>query len=203
MNFLSADSRFMQGWNNLTDGIYINLLMAVTSIPVVTVGAALAAGQTATRKMLVGEGHVTRNYFRAFKENFPKATLLWMIYLLVGLLVAWSWWGVRLTPLLVPKIALTILWVIGFEWVWALQARFENTPTGTLVNAYVYGITYFWATIALAAIDIVFIGLFVASWLYLPQALFLLFVLGYGSVLSIHVPIQEYIFRKYIFPKQA
>ena len=34
----------MQGWNDLTDAIWINMLMLVTSLPVVTAGAALCAG---------------------------------------------------------------------------------------------------------------------------------------------------------------
>lgn len=197
MSWLSPDSKFMQAWNNFTDAIIINLLMLVTSIPIVTIGAALSAGQTATRKMLIGQGHVTRNYFAAFKENFARATILWVVYLLFGAALVYSWIVLQITPLLIPKIALTILWVIGFEWMFALQARFENPPTRTMANAYIFGVTYFPATLALAAIDAVYFGLFVYLWFKLPQMLFLLVVLGYGSLLSLHVPIQEYVLRKY------
>lgn len=197
MNWLSPDSKFMQAWNNLTDAIVINILMMVTSIPIVTIGAALSAGQTATRKMLIGQGHVARNYFTAFKENFARATILWVVYLLVGAGLAYSWVVLQITPLLIPKIAVTILWVIGFEWVFALQARFDNPPTRTMANAYIFGVSYFPATLALAAIDAVYFGLFIYLWFKLPQLLFLLVVLGYGSMLSLHVPIQEYVLRKY------
>lgn len=197
MGFLSPDSRFMQAWSNLTEAITINLLMLVTSLPIVTIGAALSAGRTATRKMLIGQGHVMRNYWDAFKENLPRATVLWLIYLPLGLAVAYSWIFLQITPLLIPKIALTMLWVIGFEWAFTLQARFDNPPTRTLTNTYIFGITYFPATLALAAIDLVFIGLLVAAWMRLPQALFLLVVLGYGSLLSIHVPIEEHVLRRY------
>ena len=75
MKFLSPDSGLMRGWNNLTDGVWINILMLVTSIPLVTVGAALTAGHDAARKTLAGEGHVTTNYFRSFKSNFVKSTV--------------------------------------------------------------------------------------------------------------------------------
>ena len=174
MNWLSPDSKFMQAWNNLTDAIVINILMLVTSIPVVTIGVALSAGQTATRKMLIGQGHVARNYFAAFKENFARATILWVVYLLVGAGLAYSWVVLQITPLLIPKIAVTILWVIGFEWVFALQARFDNPPTRTMANAYIFGISYFPATLALAAVDAVYFGLFIYLWFKLPQLLFLL-----------------------------
>lgn len=187
----------MQAWSNLTDAIYINLLMLVTSIPIVTAGAALSAGQTALRKMLIGQGHVTKNYFAAFKENFARATVLWVIYLLSGLGLIYSWIVLQITPLMIPKIAFSIVWVIGFEWVFTLQARFDNPPSRTLINAYIFGVTYFPATLALIAIDAVFVGLFVFSWFKFPQALFLIVVFGYGSILSLHVPIQEYVLKKY------
>ena len=56
MKFLSPDSGLMRGWNNLTDGVWINILMLVTSIPLVTVGAALTAGHDAARKTLAAFG---------------------------------------------------------------------------------------------------------------------------------------------------
>ena len=74
----------MQGWNDLTDAIWINMLMLVTSLPVVTAGAALCAGSTALRKSQRGQGTVTRNYFAAFRENLAKATLLWLICYRLG-----------------------------------------------------------------------------------------------------------------------
>ncbi|EFA22077.1 YesL family protein [Bifidobacterium gallicum] len=194
MNFLSPDSRFMQGWSNFVDAIIINLLMALTSIPIITIGASLAAGQETTRRMLHAEGHWIRRYFKSFKQNFIKATMLWIVFGLVGALAAWMWL-ITIPELMVPKIALTLVWFIGFEWVWALQARFENPVSRTLINAYIFGVSYIWATLAMMAIDIAFVALIVASFLYLPQGLFLLGVLGYGSLLSLHVPIQEYILR--------
>ena len=116
----------MQGWNDLTDAIWINMLMLVTSLPVVTAGAALCAGSTALRKSQRGQGTVTRNYFAAFRENLAKATLLWLIFGICGAAIAYSWIVLQITPLLIPKFALTIIWAIGFEWAFYLQARFEN-----------------------------------------------------------------------------
>ena len=104
----------------------------------------------------------------------------------------------QITPLLIPKFALTIVWLIGFEWVWALQARFENSFWRTLGNAFVFGVSNIGHTLALIAIDAVYVALLVASWFYMPQGLFLLLVLGYGTMLMLHSPILEHVFRKYI-----
>ena len=187
----------MQGWNDLTDAIWINMLMLVTSLPVVTAGAALCAGSTALRKSQRGQGTVTRNYVAAFRENLAKATLLWLIFGICGAAIAYSWIVLQITPLLIPKFALTIIWAIGFEWAFYLQARFENPLGQTLRNAYVFGVVYFPATLACVAIDVVFVGLLVAAWFYMPQGLFLLVVLGYGCMLALHVPILEYALRRY------
>ena len=164
MKFLSPDSGFMRGLSDAVDAIWINILMLVTSIPIITIGAALTAGHDATRRTLSGD----------------------------------SWIVLQITPLLIPKFALTIVWLIGFEWVWALQARFENSFWRTLGNAFVFGVSNIGHTLALIAIDAVYVALLVASWFYMPQGLFLLLVLGYGTMLMLHSPILEHVFRKYI-----
>ena len=172
MKFLSPDSGLMRGWNNLTDGVWINILMLVTSIPLVTVGAALTAGHDAARKTLAGEGHVTTNYFRSFKSNFVKSTVQWLIFGVALAVLSYAWVVLQIVPLLIPKFGFTIVWIMGFEWVWALQARFENSLGGTLANAFIFGVTNVASTIALAIIDVAFLGLIVGSWCYMPQCLF-------------------------------
>ena len=166
MNWLAPDSKFMRAWSNLVDGVWINILMLVTSIPIITIGAALTAGHDACRRSIEGEGKgVTANYF---------------------------------TPLLIIKFALTILWLIGFEWVFALQARFENTVAGTLKNAFIFGISHIAMTVALVIVDAVFVALLVASWFYMPGGLFLLVILGYGTMLMLHIPVTERVFNPYL-----
>lgn len=198
MKFLSPDSGFMRGLSDAVDAIWINILMLITSIPIITIGAALTAGHDAVRRTLSGEGTATRNYFKAFRSNFAKSTGYWLIFGTTGTLCVYSWIVLQITPLLIPKFALTIVWLIGFEWVWALQARFENSFWRTLGNAFVFGVSNIGHTLALVAIDAVYVALLVASWFYMPQGLFLLLVLGYGTMLMLHSPILEHVFRKYI-----
>ena len=113
MNWLAPDSKFMRAWSNLVDGVWINILMLVTSIPLITIGAALTAGHDACRRSIEGEGKgVTANYFKSFKANFIKATLLWLPFLVVLIALVWSWIVLQITPLLIIKFALTILWLI-------------------------------------------------------------------------------------------
>ena len=197
MHFLSPDSPFMRWLSNLVDAIWINILMLVTSIPVITIGAALTSGHDAARRAIIGEGHVTSNYFRAFRQNFAKSTLMWLIFgpVAAGLVAAWIF--LQITPLLIPKFAFTIVWIIGFEWVWALQARFENSFGRTLGNAYVFGVSHIVATLGMVAIDAVYLALIAACWRYMPQGLFLLLLMGYGTCVMLHIPLLERVFAPY------
>ena len=183
MNWLAPDSKFMRAWSNLVDGVWINILMLVTSIPIITIGAALTAGHDACRRSIEGEG---------------KATLLWLPFLVALIALVWSWIVLQITPLLIIKFALTILWLIGFEWVFALQARFENTVAGTLKNAFIFGISHIAMTVALVIVDAVFVALLAASWFHMPGGLFLLVILGYGTMLMLHIPVAERVFKPYL-----
>lgn len=197
-SFFSYDSPFMRGLEWIVDVIWVNILLVITSLPIVTVGAALAASHDSLRRIREGEAHVTRMYFRAFASNFGKATALWAVYGVIGAGLAYTWIVLRIDGLLIPKIAFSVLWVIGFEWVWYLQSRFENTVGATLRNSLLFGISYPLTTIALAAIDAVAIYVVCASFMYLIQGLFLLAVLGPGFVLSMHVPILERTMKAHI-----
>ena len=198
MKFLSPDSGLMRGLSDAVDAIWINILMLVTSIPIITIGAALAAGNDAVRRSLAGEDTAKRNHFAALRSNFAKATGYWLIFGVAGAISVDSWIVLQITPLLIPKFALSIVWLIGFEWVWALQARFENSFWRTLGNAFIFGVSSIGHTLAMVAIDAVFVALLIGSWFYMPQGLFLLLILGYGTMLMLHSPILEHVFRKYI-----
>ncbi|MCI1649052.1 YesL family protein [Bifidobacterium tibiigranuli] len=198
MKFLSPDSRFMQGVSDAADAVWINILMLLTSIPIITIGAALVAGNSAARRTIEGEGHATANYFAAFRSNFMRSTLLWLVFGPTLALLAYAWVVLQITPLLIPKFALSILWIIGFEWVWALQARFDNSFGRTLANAFILGISHIVLTATVIAIDAVFLALLVASWFYMPQGLFLLLVFGYGTLIMLHIPILDRCLNRYV-----
>lgn len=203
MGFLSPDSKFMRIWNSLADGVWLNILMVVTSLPLVTIGAALTAGHETARRSLGAEGHLTCAYFRSFADNIVRSTLLWIPFGIVLAGLAYSWLALPIPILTVPKIVFTILWFVGFEWVFALQARFDNTYGRTLVNSFVFGVSNILHTVMLIGIDAVYMVLLGASWLYLPQGVFLLFVLGYGCLLMLHTPVLEHVFRRYIEPENG
>jgi uncharacterized membrane protein YesL len=186
-----SDSAFMRALSWLVEVIEINVLMLLTSLPIVTIGASLTAGYDAGRRLNAGEGKTLPNYWRAFKSNFVKSTILWLILGPIGAAIVAFWIFIQMTPLLVIKFAVTILWLVAFYWVWPLQARFENSIGATLRNAFVIGISKVGCTIAFLAIDAAFGVLVVSSWTYMPQGLFLLALFGVGLLVTVHVPVAE------------
>ncbi len=71
-------TKFLTGLCNL---IIVNLLFILTCIPVFTIGASITALYRITISILAGDNpSVFREYFRSFKDNFAKATILELIY---------------------------------------------------------------------------------------------------------------------------
>lgn len=196
MHFLDYDSRFMQGLGVVTAGVWITILMLVTSLPVVTVGAAVTAGHDVCRQILASKGGgMTKAYFRSFGRNFVKSTLIWCVFLPFLALLVWSWVAVFDTIALIPKIAFSLILVMCFEWAFYLQSRFENPVGRTLRNTVIFSVGHIGTTLALVGIDALYWALVVLSVRFFPQGLFLLVVLGYGNLLLIHLPILEHAMR--------
>ncbi|MBQ3135243.1 MAG: YesL family protein [Oscillospiraceae bacterium] len=84
----SYDSKLMQMLDTLGNTIMLTALFILCCIPIITIGAAFTALFAACRAQTRGKG-CFRAYFKAFKDNFLRATLLWvlfaaLIYLCIG-----------------------------------------------------------------------------------------------------------------------
>lgn len=67
--------------------IWLNLLWFLTSLPLFTIGASTTALYYVTLRMVRGdEGYLTRDYLRAFLDNFKKSTLWFLAASLVSMI---------------------------------------------------------------------------------------------------------------------
>ena len=165
----NLDSPVMQGLSKVADLVVLNLMTVLLSLPVITAGAATAALYDAVTRLLRDEGRLYSSYWNAFRSNFKKATLLWLIVLVAGCLLGLSvlFYLIQETTggfllLLLAGVAL-FLWAITAAWIFPLQARFENTVRGTLHNAVLCALAYLPRSVAMAVLNL------------LPLALFLFF----------------------------
>ena len=190
-------SAFMRSLTWITDVVWINLMIMIASVPVITIGAALSAGYDTLRRTRIGQGAVTRNFVHAFRANFVQATCLWAVLGPSGALIAASWILLRIVPLMVIQFALSIIWMITMVWVWPLQATFENSLSATLRNAFLIGLTSVRATCVMLMIDVLMAAIMVASWFYYPQGLFALALICIALPMALKLPVAERVLSRF------
>ena len=82
------NSRFGRCMSRFGDLLLLQVIFLLTSIPVFTAGAGIAALYSVSKKMHNDSfAMVIPAYFSAFKANFKKATLLWLCFLASGALL--------------------------------------------------------------------------------------------------------------------
>lgn len=102
MKWFRYDSGFWAVMGRVFDWMLLNLLFLVTSLPLVTLGASLAALTDVSLGFARGEEpSVLRSYFRAWARHWKRATGLWLLWLAVVL-----WLGVSLRICLLAGAAL-------------------------------------------------------------------------------------------------
>ena len=80
----NIDGKLYKYGSLLWDIIVLTLLWTITSLPVITVGAATTAVYYVTTRQLSNrEGYVSRDFFRSFKENFLQATGVTIFFIVV------------------------------------------------------------------------------------------------------------------------
>ncbi len=166
MKFLNYESKPSQFIIKLCYSCFLNLLWAVCSLPVFTIGASTTALWYASLKLIRGqEYNAGALFFRSFKQNFKQATQLWLILLAVGSLLSGDIWillhlrantdgasAIFWTLLLALVIAASVVFVIVLLWVFPLLASVDNTNTAMLKNSFLIGTHYLFATIMMFAI---------------------------------------------------
>ena len=166
MKFFSYESKFSQLLLKLCYACYLNLLWFVCSLPIVTIGASTTALYYCCLKIVRDEdNHVGAMFFRSFRENFKQATVLWLILLGVGLFLGADGYivyhlrqsslgpaGVLWTLVLAVLIAAAVVYVIVFEYVFPLLASVSNTNRAMLINSFLIGTHYLFATILVFAV---------------------------------------------------
>ena len=84
-NIFSYDSKLMQMLDTLGNTIMLSFLFLLCCIPLVTIGAAFTALFAACRAQTRGKA-CFRAFFTALKDNFLRATLLWLLIAALGYL---------------------------------------------------------------------------------------------------------------------
>ena len=166
MKFFSYDSPFSQLLLKLCYSCYLNLLWFICCIPIVTIGASTTALYYTSLKIVRDEDRsLARMFFRSFRENFRQSTVLWLILLAAGLVLAGDGYiAYRLrasstgvpaamwTLILAVLIAAGVVYTIVSIFVFPLVASVSNTNLAMLKNAFLIGTHYLFCTITVFAV---------------------------------------------------
>ena len=136
-------SSFVRFINAMADLLILNLLWLLCSLPILTIGPATCALFSVTLKIAKDEPVQTvREFFSAFRSNFKQAFLLGIIGLFGMAVVyadgvyAFSVEGnLKILFCIVTGIVAAIL-LTYICYVFALQAKFENSIKAHIKNAY-------------------------------------------------------------------
>ena len=188
---MKKESRLGAALTAVIDIVAAGLLWLGCSLGVVTVGAASAALYYCVVKCIRHErGGLTKSFFKAFRRDFGTATLIWLLFLAAGALLAADVWAFsRMGGGVLPTVGKLLLLALlaFFPWVFAFVSRFSNSVGGTLKYCGYLALRHIGTTL-LMTLELLGFGLVV--WLMPP----LIFILP-GLVcllLSLHI---EPVFR--------
>ena len=157
MKLFSLDSPVMKALSFIGDLIILNVLFLVCCIPLVTIGASATALYTISMRMAAKDDRgILKPFFRAFKENFKKATVIWLTFLLIGAVLALGITMIYLNQSAFSNLikvlygVVILVYLVGLSWVFPLQAKFENSVKNTIKNAFIIGISRIGNSIVIA-----------------------------------------------------
>lgn len=174
MKLFNLDSPLMTFLTKLADLMILNLLWMVCSLPIITIGASTAA----MYDCLLNQDRVssiTGTFFSAFKSNFKKATLLWLIQAVMTAVAAFdllSFFGAWADAALVVRgiCLIPAVWLLmSAGYLLPLQAQFENTVGNTLKNAILISIANLPVSLAVTVLNLLPVLLFLFKYGTVPE----------------------------------
>lgn len=180
---------------------WLNILFILTSIPVITFGASLSALSFSAMKWHEGDTDITANYFKSFKSEFKKSTLLSIIYFIAGGIISLNliFWnriykGNGSLPWMITA-AVGVIYIMSLLYVFAIQARFVNSIKRTMEYSIVFAIRNIHITVQMILIlgivlYINFTSIFMVN--------FISFNFAFGLLGFIFAGYYKKIFNKYI-----
>lgn len=197
----SSESAYSVVLNKIADIVVIHFMVLLFSVPIITTGAAITAGNYTCMKLAGGmEGYVTSNFMKAFKENFKRSTLYFLVMALSGavLYISLRYWFYQKSAIGllfgIFSVVLVIVWMMIFLYLFGVQAKFENTFMATLKNSLLMAVRHLHITILMVLVLAVF------TYFVINFSLFQVIsaVSGIGILLFIFGKLYNIVFRHYM-----
>lgn len=181
MGIFAPDGKLARFLNRIGDLIVVNLIALACCIPIVTIGASMTALYTVTMKMARNEdGKLVTAFFKAFRDNFKQATILWAInggilaFIVLDLYLMRSFGGTM--GMVYKGILLAIFALVSMitMYLFPVLARFDNSTKITWKNAALFCISKIFKSILMLIVTVIPIVLLAISFRFTP----IVFILG-------------------------
>ncbi len=186
--------------NKVADIMILGIVFMIACVPVITGGAALTAAYYMGFKMVKNEEtYIIKGFFKAFKENFKQATILWIFVLIIMAVIVADYRiilysGIAFASgLRIAMVSVTLIAALGIVFVFPLQARFQNTVKHTFKNAFLMALSHLPSAFLLI---IIYAVPYLILWL-VPQLFPAVFLLGFGGIFYFKSFVLLRVFRKY------
>ena len=190
------DNPFWRALSVASDLLILNLLTLLCSLPIVTAGAAFTAMFSVVVRSVRGEeDYIVKPFFRAFKSNWKKGTLLWLLLLLAAGFLYFDYLAASayLPAMRLPIAALAVMALAFAHYAFALLSRYENTLSGTVKNAATLAVGYFPRTLGIVVFTIAF---WLASIHFYQIGAPLLLLFGFSLPCYVSILLMNSIFTK-------
>ncbi|KAF1305323.1 YesL family protein [Enterococcus saccharolyticus] len=152
--------------------LVLNLLMLLTSLPIITIGAAQTAGFTVTTRMISSdETQIVSTFFASFRKNLKQSTITWLLLMVVSGVLVTNWLYLINFQLLNNWMTIGVLIVTLFvanscQYVFFYLARYQNSLKEMIQNLVKISIKYPFRSLLLLIVSILPIGLMVSPYLF-------------------------------------
>ena len=198
----SLDSSLMRFLDKIADLMILNLLFVVCCVPVVTIGPALTALHYTAFKLRAGEeGAVLRTFLRSFRQNFRQGTVIGLLMLLAGGFLAFDlrtvWGGPAGGTMRFAVTAAALAYLMVLLYVFPLLARFDNSVTATIRNAFALSVTSLPRTASMLMLVAACVMLTLYNAETIKYGILAWLLLGFSSVTYANTFLLEKTFAKY------
>lgn len=198
------DNKLFGFLSKVADLIMLNIAFLITCLPVITIGAGLASLYEVTLKMVKNEeSYIIRSYFKAFKSNFKRSTIIWVgimvIYFVlyldfrISMVGTESWWSMLSNFVIVFAV---LIWVL-MGYIFPLQGKFINTCKNTLINAGFMSVRHFPITIVVTFFNSIFIACLMINAYTVVYGVLIYLVLGFATIAYINSIFLVKVFEQY------
>ncbi|MDY4969508.1 MAG: YesL family protein [Lachnospiraceae bacterium] len=131
--------------SKIGDFVVLNVLFIVTCIPVFTIGTSCCALYHSMNRCIIQDyPYPLREYMKAWKENFSRATVLWLFCaaaaLAMGLFTRYFIFHMDNFAVIVSYIICFIAFTFSVLFIFPQQATFINTPAAIIKNSFLFAL---------------------------------------------------------------